>query len=396
MSSSPYSWQRWAAAGVSATLAMGAAGAWLALRGATEGDTVAVIDHAQRFDELLRERARAGQVESEAGLLVMGEEDRAELMRIFQRVREGMVPDPVMFYRREGGVNNWRTFAEHPEGGFWVRSNSLGMRNDAEPLVPAANLRVLVTGDSHTDGVCSNDDSFSGRLSDLLRLDASGKTVEVLNAGSGGYTFYHYLGVLERYRELEPDVFVVAVYGGNDFSGAIKFQRYFRRRPPPIREPFTMRTFVRAGVHGSGIESQEMVQLAYFLNNPEDVDLAVQTATAVSRRMLEICDEAGCALVFVYLPGPLVGQPRRHRDLIASRDAHMGEHAGETDPADRIADAWLARCDALAIPTLDLRPLFRASDERLYWETDSHLNLAGHALVARTLLPLVQAASEGH
>ncbi len=44
MSSSPYSWQRWAAAGVSATLAMGAAGAWLALRGATEGDTVAVID----------------------------------------------------------------------------------------------------------------------------------------------------------------------------------------------------------------------------------------------------------------------------------------------------------------------------------------------------------------
>jgi hypothetical protein len=73
----------------------------------------------------------------------------------------------------------------------------------------------------------------------------------------------------------------------------------------------------------------------------------------------------------------------------------MGEHAGETDPADRIADAWLARCDALAIPTLDLRPLFRASDERLYWETDSHLNLAGHALVARALLPLVQAASEG-
>ncbi|MDP6538970.1 MAG: SGNH/GDSL hydrolase family protein [Planctomycetota bacterium] len=385
-------WQRWAAAGGTAVLALAAAGAWLARDYAGGDETVLLVDHAERFDELLAERARAGEVEAGADLLVLDEGDRAELARIFQRVRDGIVPDPVTFYRREGGVNHWRVFEEHPDAGFWVRSNSLGMRNDGEPLVPPPNLRVLVTGDSHTDGVCANEESFCGLLGDGLRLNELDRTVEVLNTGTGGYTFYHYLGVLERHLELGPDVFVAVVYGGNDFSGAIKFQRYFRRRPPPVREPFSMKSFARAGVRGSGVESQEMVQLSYFLNNPQDVDLAVQTATALSRRMAELCERAGCALVLVYLPGPLVGQPRHHAELIVARDAHMGEHAGEPDPAERIADAWLARCADLSITALDLRPLFRASSERLYWESDSHINLAGHALVARELLPLVEAA----
>ncbi|MAF66333.1 MAG: hypothetical protein CMJ84_11840 [Planctomycetes bacterium] len=394
MSSRTPPWQRLAAAGTATLLSLGAAGAFWASRRQTADETVLLVDHGERFDDLLRERARSGEVRGDAELLVLDEEDRTELARIFQRVREGVVPDPVTFYRREGGVNLWRAFDEHPAGGFWVRSNSLGMRNDFEPLVPAPHLRVLVAGDSHTDGVCANEETFCGRLGDLLRLNASTRTVEVLNTGTGGYTLYHYLGVLERHLELEPRVFVVVIYGGNDFSGAIKFQRYFRRRPPPVREPFSVRTFARAGVRGSGIESQEMVQLSYFLNNPEDVDLAVQTATAISRRMRELCDAAGCALVFVYLPGPLVGQPHHHRELIDARDAHLGQRAGAPDPAERIADGWLARCAVLSITALDLRPSFRASAERLYWETDSHLNLTGHALVARELLPLVEAAVE--
>ena len=49
---------------------------------------------------------------------------------------------------------------EVPNGVWSMRTNALGLREDAEPLAAKPDLRILVTGDSHTDGVCENRDSF--------------------------------------------------------------------------------------------------------------------------------------------------------------------------------------------------------------------------------------------
>ena len=58
------------------------------------------------------------------------------------------------------------------------------------------------------------------------------------------------------------------------------------------------------------------------------------------------------------------------------------------DPAglavdDRLADGLLAVLRTRGVANLDLRPAFGSASEGLYWNTDLHLNLAGHELVAR-------------
>lgn len=58
------------------------------------------------------------------------------------------------------------------------------------------------------------------------------------------------------------------------------------------------------------------------------------------------------------------------------------------DPAglavdDRLADGLLALLQSRGVAHLDLRPAFRSASEALYWNTDLHLNLVGHELLAR-------------
>jgi hypothetical protein len=96
-------------------------------------------------------------------------------------------------------------------------------------------LRILVTGDSHTDGVCNNSESFTNLLEAELSAAHPGEAIEALNAGKGAYSFYNYLGVLERLLPLRPDVFVVAVYGGNDFVESLALRHTFEHGAPPTR-----------------------------------------------------------------------------------------------------------------------------------------------------------------
>jgi lysophospholipase L1-like esterase len=353
------------------------------------------IDHSEAFDALLARRNADGERPAEdLRALLLNEEDRELLWRTFFRERDGFVREPLLFYRREAHIDRWQRNPEHPGGRHRVRTNDLGMRNDADVLAEKPDLRILVTGDSHTEGVCANDESFTWLLGQALREARPGETVEALNAGTGGYNAYHYLGVLQRYVELEPDVFVAVFYGGNDWVGAAKFQRFFLRQRPPARGPLEIDEWKKAGIARGGLASQELGQRVYFLNNPEDVERSIFTGNAIAAEMKRICDEHGIALVCVYLPPPLRGQPQYYPDELAILSDLLGERADEPDPTDTIADAWLAFLAEQGIPSLDLRPAFRAAEEHLYWERDAHIDLEGHALVARLLLPLVQGALE--
>ena len=68
----------------------------------------------------------------------------------------------------------------------------------------------------------------------------------------------------------------------------------------------------------------------YLLNNPGDVELAIETLVAISRRMDELCAAADVALAFLYLPPPLCGQPERYPEESAGLRALLAEH--DVDP----------------------------------------------------------------
>lgn len=284
-------------------------------------------------------------------------------------------------------------FPDHPTGHYRVRTNSRGMRNDNEPSSLSPGLRILMTGASNAHGVMNNDESVAGVLERSMGESLAETTIEVLNAGCGSYNFYNYVAVLEEFKDLRPDVFVVLAYTGNDFFGGVKQWRYFRGLGPPSGGAYS-------GTALQGSESAferqllglEMGQVTYTLNNPGDEDLAVCVACSAVLEMLSLCEAMGTELVFGCLPPPLVGQPKRMRAIRRNVEAGLALPSDAIDVSDRIGDRWIDFLRDRGLTVCDFRPHFRARDEPLYFPTDGHANLAAHRLMGDQLAQTILAA----
>lgn len=359
------------------------------------GGSVELVDQRAEIIELLASRRRragsrgpleAARPSTAARTLLREPLDLETAQRFFPELRRS--PErfcPQAFFRYRGPRVMRSPWKEHPAGGWLSHHNDLGMREVHEPASERPDQRVLVTGDSHTEGVCGTQETFPNVLEALLRERHPDEQIEVLNAGKGGYNLYNYVGVLETFLELEPDVYVVCVYGGNDFYTSLLLQRYFHRRGPPEILPWNAGLLVdKAG----GLPAQELLQTFYFLNNPDDVPVAVETMVRGSREIASICAAHGIAPLFAYLPPPTRGQPELQGRWIDEVLVPLGIAPQAVRVSDRIADAWLATVASEGIATLDLRPRFQARSEPLYWERDHHINVDAHRLIAEALLPL--------
>lgn len=276
-------------------------------------------------------------------------------------------------------------FDEHPRGGFTVATNREGLREDADVEVPKRDLRVIVAGDSHTYGLCANDESFSNLLEPMLEGLLEGRDVDVLNGGAGATYFPNYLGTFERLSRCEPDLLVLVAYGGNDFSATCAFERYLRGRSMPAIGPHPNRKQQLP----RGAADQETSQVNYFRNNPDDLPRAAPAAAAWTLEAARLAERLGAGFLAVYLPPPTRGQPQLHGQIVARAAEVLELEPGALELSDRLADEWLGLLAEAGVRTLDLRPAIRAADERLYWVKDLHLDVDGHRRVAQALLPVV-------
>ena len=256
--------------------------------------------------------------------------------------------------------------SQNPEGGWRFRTNSLGMRCETEPLESKPSLRVVVTGDSHTEGVCSNFENLSNQLA--LRLRAAGiGDAEVLNSGGGGYDFYNYVGVVRARAELQPDLYVVIVFGGNDFQGSMGLQRFFHGRGEIKNQPWDSREMLAKHKNAKGVLAQELFQAFYFMNNPSEEEIALRTAISACMEMTRTAAEVGARVLFVYLPPSLAGQPELLADVRDATIADLGLPPDCIEISNRLADQWLEALRERELPVLDLRPAFAGAEEDLYW-----------------------------
>jgi len=351
-----------------------------------------VIDQGASSRELL-ERARKDGVEPDPGYgtpgfpppVARGPIDLATARVFYPRIGDWLMSyDPALIVRPASNLTyGWK----------WVhRTNSLGLNEDGEPSA-TPDLRVLVTGASNVQGICANADAATNLIEARLAERRPGRTVEALNAGCAYYNFYNYLAVLERYRGLEPDVFVVLAYGGNDFFGGVKMWRYFRGLGAPTGLAHRLAPMLQHPDEFSRqVVGTELGQVVYMLDNPADFDMAVCCACSFTAEIERLCAEDGIRLVLAYLPPPIVGQPELMKGLREDALARLAIPPDSIDVSERIADRWLEFARGRGIATCDLRPAFRASKERLYL-TDTHINVAGQRLVAETLFPVVEAAA---
>ncbi|MCP3914052.1 MAG: hypothetical protein GY711_00675 [bacterium] len=373
---------------VSATIALSLG--WWVLRGAwSEPETVTIVDSRADVASMLRERNAAGEIPFSGELIVEALDFDTAKILYPAAAADSYRFDPSCYFRMRPGISMRIGFAEHPAGGWTAVTNDHGMLDGQDVREPAPEVRVLVTGDSHSAGLCAPLETFTHLLEVNLAQGLGAEHVETLNAALGGYDPYNYLGVLESFRALEPDVFVVVVFGGNDFYGLLKLQRFFHRRPPAKQTPHSREPLLKA--FKRGVVGQELSQVVHFLNNPEDEAICGGTLMAITEGIAARCRERGVELLCVYLPPPSRGQPELHAQKFAEALASIGVGPEALAVSDRIGDRWLASLEDAGIEALDLRPEFAASQEDLYWSTDYHLDLAGHRLVGRILADRVRA-----
>ncbi|MEO6711406.1 MAG: SGNH/GDSL hydrolase family protein [Planctomycetota bacterium] len=288
-------------------------------------------------------------------------------------------------------------FPEHPDKAIHFDTNSRSMREDTDPLATKPALRVLVAGDSHTDGVCNNSESFPNLTEAWLRTRAEmqakarGQTldpssIEVLNAGKGTHSFFNYLGVLEKNLDLQPDVFVVNIYGGNDFEEVLSPWHFFfnKGNRPPGAARYEAEITAAVKVRKPAL-AQAMISVKYFDANPDQKAVAVQAASDIFVQIQALCRERGIRLIVLYLPPWQDVEPNKPEVQLRQLLNALKLEPKALASTGEMADQLLARLSDLGIETVDLRPTIRAAPKSAYWSTDWHINLLGHQLIARVL-----------
>lgn len=102
-------------------------------------------------------------------------------------------------------------FPEHRTGELVFRTNNLGLRKDTDTSESKLSgvFRILVLGDSQTDGGVYNQESYVNRLERLIP-SMSGERIEALNTGLGGsHPPTQWLWLKSYGRRLRRDLVIV-------------------------------------------------------------------------------------------------------------------------------------------------------------------------------------------
>ena len=318
----------------------------------------------------------------------------AEVEDLFEMKASELEYDPDTYRRRKAHWQRYYPWPEHPDGGFLMRTNGAHLREDDEISEEAPDLRILVTGDSHTDGACNNAETYTNVLERRLGEAYPDKRVDALNAGHGGFSFFSFLGVLHKYMDTNPRVFIIGVFGGNDFAEVLAPFHYLQgRRRPTAKGDYVARLRTAEKIRDrSGFRAlnQGFNQLVYFQQHPDQVEIAYQAAETVLREIQRVCEENGIRLIVVYIPPPADVQPQRFDGLFDEVSEALALTPGARVLNDLLASRLLRFLRARGIETVDGREVFAGRSELLYWKFDQHINLAAHRLLAEALVPLLE------
>jgi len=332
--------------------------------------------------ERLIQRAKAGEQGDELGRLPIDEELARELFGLDHPYNHY---DPDAYFTHEPNLDAVRKFKEHPRGSWRMRTNSHAMRRDSEPAAEAPILRVLVVGDSHVDGICDNSENLCAVAEAALEAAHPGATVEVLNGARGGHSLWNYLGVIERHLSLEPDVVVVTIFGGNDFTDVLFLGHAFEGTWPRGLTPESKELRARALQESRYVIGQGYGTLLFFKERPLELDFSMKTTARILEEISRKCSDAGAELVLMYLPSPLSLPFERPPHKEPEVRAILGLGGPDLALPTEIRARLLSEAEALELDTLDLTPLLSKCQDACFWRTDLHLSVTGHERVGQLL-----------
>ncbi|NNE09933.1 MAG: SGNH/GDSL hydrolase family protein [Gemmatimonadetes bacterium] len=294
--------------------------------------------------------------------------------------------DEVAGHVHRPDVTREFVWPEHEAGVIRMVTNNLGFRSDEDTRVRKADgvVRVLVTGDSHTDGLVENHETFCALLEKGLNDAGETAAFEVINGGTGIYGPYNYRGMLSGSLHLNPDLFLVVFYSGNDFLDGLRTSSLRRTIRIPRRPRSYYSKIKEANRLHHGSVWQAFNQDYFFANYPEWKEEAVSTAVEQMLSAKAICDSSGISFAVATLPRyyDFPNLPVPAEETAAARV--LGLTRDEIASTRLLTQSFEKRLRGEGVRVIDLSAGMD-SGEGLYWQEDHHLNVAGHEAVAAIL-----------
>lgn len=288
--------------------------------------------------------------------------------------------DSLTMFWHISNMNKHFDFSEYAPGGFDKRTNNLGFVKNRNTTINKDSLvRVIITGDSHTDGVLPDDKTFPNLMEDSLNLHSP--KYEFLNAGMGNFTFKNYFGVLKKFLYLKPDVFIVNVYTGNDFIENI----FYEKRNGDFLN--TLKTFW-ARLKWKYFDkymnnSQSLAQAVYFQTYPQRIDETIMLSSGYIDSMVGLCKRNNIRFYISFLP-TAVDVENRYVDNILSKGKYFLK---DIFVAQEIKEKLTTAFNKQSLKSIDLLPeMQKHKGDSLYYKSDDHINAAGHRIVCKILI----------
>lgn len=322
-------------------------------------------------------------------------------------------------------------FPEHENGAFIWKTNNMGFREDKDTSKhKSSSFRVIVAGDSHTDGVVNNCNSFPNIAE--ATLNGIGLDTEVINAGTGCFSLYQQHLMAQKLSFLKPDLIVYTFYTGNDyleishhdFAGAsltldgdvvkeippppvikkVTFKDYFDKHSTigVLKHLYSKKRYLNQPQHitpeGRNICDglwQSFIQASYFASHPDEFEKTSRLHDYLVSKILKENKLKNIQTLFVLLPTKY--QIERDSDLdkftTMEKTTHLDPQNKFDDRVRKDMTQILDRNKGWYMDPYDIFSKSVKGDKvSLYWNGDHHLNTEGHKLLASILTPLITEA----
>ena len=226
---------------------------------------------------------------------------------VWEREADYYVAHPILGHVHKPNATRVTAVPEHPDGQVTFRTNAAGFRNSREFAVPKPphTFRVLVVGDSHTDGVVDNSEGFGDGLARHLDVAFAehriSDHIDVINGGTGYWGPAQYGQAFSVWAHLEPDACVVMLFEGNDLLDAVAAEERAGKRHIGRLEDHYDRLYAVAEHVGERV-SQQLNQDLLFAHAPSAAIDAVRLTREAIVEAHDTCAAFDAPLVVVRLP----------------------------------------------------------------------------------------------
>jgi len=338
-------------------------------------------------------------------------------------------PHPLFGWTHIAGASGWakRCVGRQAEWRTFVRMNSHGLRGPEIPYERRGGFRVLVLGDSYTEGLqVAEEETFVRRLEERLGAERPGCRIEVINAGHAAYgTANELLFYLHEGRKYAADLVLLVFNTENDVleNSTRLLQQISFRYPDMPRYVYengrlVLRNFPMAAPNGPWATIERLhrwiarhsllYRVAWSLTLPRvgrahaaesfarlgplgallkeyppEWEEAWRLTGALLHRLRRAVARDGARFAVAVVGGAYEVSSRRFESRLYLAGAARVRDRLDRDKPNRLITGWLRRRRIPYLPVLErFREHATATGRDGYYHWDVHWNSEGHALAA--------------